>query len=266
MLGTKKIALCALSITINTVCYDTQQAFNHISTTLNKYKDYLDHGTLDHQDWSDFKVQPLSRYYTFRKAFEHFVQHQGKIVVELGTSRSFVHGGLRGCNSNDRSYWTPNQPENWDWGAGFFTRMAAECLAPFGAQIHTIDIEREHINRCKVITYDYRNYIGYHVLSSVEFLSRCTFAQGIDLLYLDTGDMTPIEPTAQLQLEEAKVIVARNLIAPNGIIVIDDVRNQTPKKFGETSGLGKSKYALPYLLAHGFEIIADEYQVILKRK
>jgi hypothetical protein len=47
--------------------------------------------------------------------------------------------------------------------------------------------------------------------------------------------------------------------------LIDDVRNQTPLKFGEINGLGKSKYSLPYLLKHGFEIVENEYQVILKR-
>ena len=77
--------------------------------------------------------------------------------------------------------------------------------------------------------------------------------------------MTPIEPTALLQLEEAQIIVEHNLMSPTGIILIDDVRNQTPKQFGETSDLGKAKYSIPYFLEHGFEIIADEYQVILKK-
>ena len=75
--------------------------------------------------------------------------------------------------------------------------------------------------------------------------------------------MTPIEPTAALQLQEAKVIVERDLMSPHGVIVIDDVRNQTPKEYGETSDWGKAKYSLPYFLDHGFTIIADEYQVIL---
>jgi len=42
-----------------------------------------------------------------------------------------------------------------------------------------------------------------------------------------------------------KIIVEKNLLTPNGILLIDDVKNQTPKKFGDTSGLGKSKYAIP---------------------
>lgn len=77
--------------------------------------------------------------------------------------------------------------------------------------------------------------------------------------------MTSIEPTVLLQLEKAIVIVKHNLLSAHGIVLIDDVRNQTPKQFGETSDLGKAKYSIPYFLEHGFEIIADEYQVILKK-
>lgn len=233
---------------------------------LDTYKDLLDSGTYDGQDWSSLPVLPKSRYATFKFAFEHLEQIGGNVVVELGTSRSFNHGGLIGCNSDDISYWHPDQPETWDWGAGFFTRMAAISLSHLNPDIHTIDIASSHIARARVMTQDFSHMITYHTESSVDFLRNCHFWNGIDLLYLDTGDMTPIEPTALLQLEEAKMIVHRNLIAPNGLILIDDVKNRTPKKFGELSDLGKSKYAIPYLLSHGFEIVMNEYQVILRRK
>lgn len=234
-----------------------------IDGILNKYKDYLEQGTYVGYDWSHYNPIPASRYYTFKMAFEHFKAHNGRVVVELGTSRSFVHGNHPGCNLDDVKYWNIQKPQDWDWGAGFFTRMAAESLAHLNPVIHTVDISASHINRCKIITADLNSYIVYHLTSSVNFLKGCS-CQSIDLLYMDTGDMTPIEPTALLQLEEAKVIVERDLLAPNGIILIDDVRNQTPKQYGDTSGLGKSKYSIAYFLEHGFEIIADEYQVILR--
>jgi hypothetical protein len=245
----------------------------HANTTsiaaerLDEYKNYLEEGTYQGQDWSSFSVVPKSRYETFKYAFCWIEKRKKKsVIVELGTSRSFVHGGLIGCNSNDTHYWNPYRPERWDWGAGFFTRMACESLAHVDPEIHTIDLIAEHITRCKVMTKEFAHLITYHVASSLDFLKECNFPQGIDLLYLDTGDMTPIEPTALLQLEEAKIIVARNLIKPGSLILIDDVRNQTPKQFGEESDLGKAKYSLPYLLENGFELIADEYQVILQKK
>jgi len=232
-------------------------------TILNRYKEYLHEGTLAHQDWSKFARIPKSRYTTFKKAFEHFEKYNGKIIVELGTTRSFVHGGLPGCNSDNPAYWTPRNPENWDWGAGCFTRMVCECLQHMNPAIHTVDLAWQHIERCKIITKDFAHLISYHVNSSEQFLRSIPYK--IDLLYLDTGDMTPIEPTAQLQLREAQIIIERDLIAPNGIILIDDVKNQTPKQFGELSDLGKAKYSIPYLLSHGFEMVADEYQVILRK-
>lgn len=256
-----------LTFTLFLICSSITASENskHINAVLDKYKDFIVKGTLD-TDWSGVSRIPLSRYDTFKTAFEHVAKHNGKVVVELGTTRSFVHGGLPGCNLDDIGYWTPNNPENWDWGAGCFTRLAAECLSPLGIQIHTVDICQNHINRCRIITQDVNRTIQYYVASSVDFLASCNFPGGIDLLYIDTGDMTPIEPTAQLQLQEAMMIVKRNLLSPNGIILLDDVGNQTPRKFGETSSLGKSKYALPYLLNHGFEILQYEYQVILMRK
>jgi len=235
-----------------------------IESILDQYKNYLIEGTYVGFDWSHFQVKPLSRYDTFKISFNHFKKNNGQVVVELGTSRSFVHGGLVGCNNDDSIYWTPAHPENWDWGAGFFTRMAAESLAHLNPIIHTIDIIPSHIERCKIMTADFSDYITYHVASSVDFLKTC-LPESIDLLYVDTGDMTPIEPTALLQLQEAMVIVEYNLLSAHGIILIDDVRNQTPKQFGETSDLGKAKYSIPYFLEHGFEIIADGYQVILKK-
>ncbi len=253
----KLIILFTVFVSIFSLTYSTS-----IEEKLAPYKQYLHDGTF--VGWNDQETRPKSRYDTFKYVFEHFKYTNGSIVVELGTSRSFVHGGLPGCNLNDTKYWTPNNPENWDWGAGFFTGMAAESLSHLNPTIHTIDIARTHINRCKHMTRSFSHLIKYHVTSSVVFLKN---HQGkIDLLYIDTGDMWPIEPTAQLQLQEAKVIVNRDLLSKNGIILIDDVKNQTPQKFGDTSKLGKAKYSIPYFLDHGFEIVMDEYQVILRKK
>jgi hypothetical protein len=227
------------------------------------YKDFLEWGTYEGFDATQPK--PESRYATFKAAFELIEPIDHPIIVELGTTRSFNHGGLVGCNSDDTRYWMPENPSTWDWGAGFFTRMAATAMSHKMVDIHTVDICSAHIARCKVMTSDFSN-IQYHVSDSIAFLKKCKFPRKIHLLYLDTGDMTPIEPTAQLQLREAKIIVSRNLIADGGYILIDDVQNQTPKQFGETSNLGKSKYSLPFLLANGFELIMDEYQVLLQKK
>jgi len=253
-----------LSLAMLLICSPAAYA-THATTILNKYQLFLERGTYADQDWTSYSILPKSRYSSFKAAFEHFEAYNGRMIVELGTTRSFVGGPFPGCNEDNPVYWEPQSPEKWDWGAGSFTRVAAECLAHLKPIFHTIDLCPEHIMRCKLITRDFSSFIQYHVCSSVEFLQTCK-PETIDLLYMDTGNMHPIEPTARMQLAEAQIVVERNLMALNGIILIDDIRNQTPKKFGDTSELGKGKYAIPYLLEHGFELVMNEYQVLLTRK
>jgi len=102
-------------------------------------------------------------------------------------------------------------------------------------------------------------------MSSEHFLSNCS-SKCIDLLYLDTGDVNPVEPTAQLHLREAKIIVERDLMRDGGLILIDDVKNVSSKIISkEASNLGKAKYSIPYFLENGYEILIDEYQVVLRK-
>jgi hypothetical protein len=233
-------------------------------TALDKYREHLERWTHDGQDWSRFDRIPLSRYYTFRRAFERFRESRGRVIVELGTIRSYTHGGHPACNTDDVSSWTPDEPANWDWGAGCFSRLAAECLSDLTPAIHTVDVAYSHLDRCRVITAPFAALFTYTVADSRDFLRG--FDGTIDLLYLDTGDMWPIAPTAELQLAEAQLVVERALIPVGGALLIDDVRNQTPRKFGDTSDLGKSTYSLPFLLDHGFRIEMSGYQYLLVRE
>lgn len=234
-----------------------------LDAALQPYADYLAAGTWEGQDWSVFGgVKPASRYKSFRRAFELFATIEGKTIVEIGTIRSYVHGGLPGCNEGDDSLWEPHNPKNWDWGAGCFSLMAAECLKPLAPKIHTVDLIPEHIRRCRLMTQFNSRFFEYHVQDSLQFLTA--FKGQIDLLYLDSGDIWPIEPSAQHQRREVEIVVKRNLLSPNGILLIDDVRTTTPIKFGEKSRLGKAKYSLPFLLNQGFRVDLHEYQVILR--
>ncbi len=233
-------------------------------TALDEYREHLEAWTYEGQDWSAFDRRPLSRYHTFQRAFEMFRRSGGSAIVELGTIRSYTHGGLAACNTDDRSAWTPAEPANWDWGAGCFSRLAAECLADLTPTIVTVDCATSHLDRCRLITAPFAPLFSYTVADSRDFLRECPGS--IDLLYLDTGDITPLEPTAELQLAEARLLVERELVPCGGVILIDDVQNQTPRAFGEQSDLGKAKYSLPFLLAHGFRIDMSEYQYLLVRE
>lgn len=238
--------------------------------SIEKYKNYIENSIkkycADDAFLLYFEKVPKDRYYTFSLCLEKLEENTTNdlVIVELGTTRSFVDGLYEGSNSNNIAYWNADNPEKWDWSAGLFTYIFAEYLNDkYKGVLHTVDIIQEHIERCKLITSKFRENIKYHVSSSENFLS--SFGGKIDLLYLDTGDMTPIEPTAELHLREAKIIVERNMLGDNGYILIDDVRNITPKKYGELSNFGKAKYSIPYFLDNGYQFVADEYQVILKK-
>jgi hypothetical protein len=185
-------------------------------------------------------------------------------IVELGTTRSFVDGKFPGCNEDDIKYWEPENPDIWDWSAGCFTRIVGELIQGTDIDFITVDLEPRHIRRSKIVTEGLGN-IEHVLMSSEEFLLS---GEGkIDFLYMDTGDMSPIEPTAQLHLRESKILVENDLISDNGIILIDDVRNTTPKIISkEESDYGKAKYSIPYLMENGFELVMDEYQVVLVKK
>lgn len=241
----------------------TEQLYlNYLGKAMNYY-------VSDDENIKFFGRIPKSRDVSFKFCLDFIndntTSNKQKLILELGTSRSFTDGRFpEGCNKDNPKHWEPKNPEKWDWSAGCFTRFFSE-LTNKNVNIITVDMVPNHINRCKIMTNDYKDKIKYVVNYSENVLKQFP-EKSIDLLYLDTGDMHPIEPTAQLHLREAKIIVEKNILADNGIILIDDVRNCGPKSRGEKSDYGKAKYSIPYFLENGYEIIIDEYQVILKRK
>ena len=234
---------------------------------IEKYKDLLENAIGyyfgDNISLKYFNRIPKSRYHTFKYCIEHIIKNDLKVIVELGTSRSFVDGRFEGCNNDDIKYWKNDDSSYWDWSAGCFTKVFSKSFEDNkNVEIHTVDLIPNHINRCKYMNKDANN-IKYYVSSSEDFLQN--YKGKIDLLYLDTGDMTPIEPTAQLHLREAKIIIENDLLSENGIILIDDIRSCVPPSNGETMNLGKGYLSIPYFIENGFEIIMDEYQMILKK-
>lgn len=112
-----------------------------------------------------YKVKSDSRYPTFKKALDLFLERDGKIIVECGTTRL---------------------PE--DWGAGMSTVMFADFLFREVEEgyLSTVDISEDNINTCKEITKEWQNIIEYAVQDSIKFLEEFPFK--VDLLYLDSLD------------------------------------------------------------------------------
>jgi hypothetical protein len=230
---------------------------------VDKYKDYLEKAMSYYYDELTFvkyyRRVPKSRYHSYVFLLDYIKKNNLKNIVELGTIRSFVDGRFEGCNMDDTKYWEPNNPKKWDWSAGLFTRIMAEFT---NCNINTIDTNNNHLARCKLINKKYK-HVKYIQNTSEKYLRELNKQK--DIFYLDTGDMTPIEDMALLQLLEAHIIVDRNLIVKNGLIVLNNVRNPITKINGEDNDYGRAKYTIPYLLENGFEIVFDEFVVILKK-
>lgn len=225
---------------------------------LEDYKKLLDQNTFDAMGESD---ETKSRYTSFKRCLDFLSTIENPQVLEIGTSRSFVSGAFEGCNSDDPKYWNPNDFSKWDWGAGVFTLVFGQTKC----ELTTVDLMESHIKRCKTMTDSLKIKCNHVVSDSVQFLQNTN--KKFDLIYLDSGDMWPIDPSAHLQLSEVKVIKERNLLTPNGLILIDDVRNKTPRDYGDTTNLlGKSKYSIPYLTSNNYKVIFEGYQYIVAKQ
>jgi hypothetical protein len=226
---------------------------------LNKYKELLDIGSFEGLRYEDLSK---SRYESFKMCLNFLEGRENPSILELGTSRSFVDGKFEGCNSDDIKYWNPKDFTKWDWGAGCFTIVFGQ-MSKYDSLI-TVDLIDSHIRRCKTMT-DSLNIKCQHIVSdSIKFLNETE--KKFDLIYLDTGDMWPIEGTCNLQLKEAEIIVNRNILKDGGLLLIDDVLNGTPRDMGDLKNkLGKSEKSIPYLESKGFKKIFGGYQYILTK-
>lgn len=239
---------------------------------IENYKEYLDTGT---NEGLRYKDESKSRYVSFKYCLNHLKEKRlknpqlGLTVLEMGTCRSFVDGKFEGCNENDPKYWNPKDPSKWDWGGGCFCLVFGQELSMKGTNNHfhlmTVDIVPSHIKRCKIMTESLGINCSHIVEDAAQSMEQ--ISHKLDLIYMDTGDMWPINETEELQLREAKKIVELDILTKDGLILIDDVLNGTPQEQGDKNNkFGKSTLSLPYLLENGYETVFEGYQYILKRK
>ena len=209
-----------------------------------------------------FKRIPLSRYESFNFILNHIQKNNNTNILELGTTRSFVDGRFKGCNSNNTKFWNENEPEKWDWSAGMFTKIIGESFKSKKFKITTVDMCKDHLDRCNHITKNLNN-INFINSKSDDFLSNSD--DTFDIIYIDTGDNLPVEENGLMHLMEVHLIYERNLLNINGLVIFDDVKNPDIHNSGENDPFGKYKYAIPYLLEKGYNIVFDEYQTILHK-
>jgi len=205
-------------------------------------------------------------------AFERIAHKKTPMIVELGSSRSYVSGGNEGCMDDDPKYWDPERPERWDWGAGIFSRVCAEVIAGSGASLHSVDPSPKAMRIARTITAGIDANISFHQTTSTEFLRSLN--EPVDLLYMDHHETC--EEGAVLHRSDSELIVEQGILAPDGVILIDDVHVHGPVREGATALLrkiagkgdlhyGKGKYSIPYLRDQGFRMLFEGYQVVMER-
>ena len=185
---------------------------------------------------------------TFKKTFELLKDKDEICIVELGTSRSFKSWGI----SSNLEDWHPNNPEMWAWSDGCFTKLFADNLKDKKLTIYTIDPCSQAIKVVKTMIGDNTD-VQILQMTSTDFLRDFQTNLGkIDLLYMDhleSGDTA-----CKVHLQDSKIVIERNLMSDEGIILIDDCPE---------GSVGKGKLSIPYLLENGYKTILHEYQMIL---
>ena len=198
---------------------------------------------------------------TFLKSYELINANMEKMIdknrtyniVELGSSRSFVTGGIPGCMLPDTKYWYPNNPSLWDWGAGIFTKVFAENLKEQKCNIYTVDPDT-HANIIVTVMCDEYKNVTICKTYSTNFL--LDFNEKIDFLYMD--HMETSEEAAIQHLVDIKLIIDKNMMSENGVILIDDI--------GYNIIDGKGKYSIPFLEKNNYKITIHDYQVLMERQ
>ncbi len=215
-----------------------------------------------------YKKHLGKRYQSFQYVFDKLLSKRKNNIVELGTSRSFVRGGAPGCMSDDIKYWNEDDISRWDWGAGIFTRVCAEIIDGTQNVLYTVDPSKCAMNISKTLTLKFKNNIEYVLTTSTNFIKNTQIK--IDVLYMDHHETC--EEGALLHLEDIKLILKKNLLSGDAVILIDDVHlNHTlPTPLAcdpeiSFDKYGKAKYSIPYLLSKKFRIIFEGYQAILAK-
>jgi predicted O-methyltransferase YrrM len=139
-----------------------------------------------------------------------------------------------------------------DYGAGYSTYIFGDMINRFGGELITVDISKENIELCKIITSNFSKNIVYITDDSLNFLS--SFNKKIDLLYLDSYDC-PIDGDATDSQKHNlnEFIYAEKNLKDNSIILIDDVN---------FSNGGKSKLTHEYLEKHNYKKIYELQQSV----
>ncbi len=170
---------------------------------------------------------------TFEKALYLLELTQAKVIVETGTAR----------------YGTKNLD-----GDGGSTIIFGYWSFLNHAHMYSVDISAEAVANATTAIAAYKEYVHVIKNDSVEFLRN--FSQKIDFLYLDSFDFDENNPDPSQQHHLREIEAAYDKLAPKAIVMIDDCK---------LAHCGKCRLVIDFLLKKGWNVVADEYQIIFMR-
>lgn len=185
-----------------------------------------------------FKYDFRKRRNTFLKTLELLDQINANIIIETGTSRE----GLHGAKSN-----------------GAATIVFGKWAKLNNAFLHSVDISENSVTNAQkeVTKQGLDNYVKIHLSDSIAFLEG--FDKKVDFLYLDSydysSDIQVQKKSQEHHLKEFKAI--ENYLHNKTIVLIDDC---------DLPNGGKGKLVVKYMLEKEWEILMNEYQILLARK
>ncbi len=191
----------------------------------------------------DFTSAPILRFSKRQTSFKKFLNHihnhfEKPTIVEIGTVRRDL---------ND-----PDLP-----GDGNSTSIFAWYVKNYKGSLFSCDIDPKSIATCNQ-TLAAQNLISENVF--IQEIDGLKFLEGFDKtiagIYIDGLDWYPDErgtKSAEFHLSALKLAIPH--LTSNSLVMFDDVFDSSFK--------GKGQLAIPYALDNGFEIVFQQYQVIL---
>jgi len=140
---------------------------------------------------------------------------------------------------------------------GMSTCIFGALAQKYGAILHTIDRSKGNIEKCRMFSREYAEYIRYNNGNSVNILKKLD--DQIDFLYLDSLDFSPgnEEKSRSHQLKEIKTAYPK--LSDHCVVLLDDANVQMwfGYKLNSTDIQGKTYYAHKFLMDRGAECIID---------
>jgi hypothetical protein len=176
---------------------------------------------------------------TLKKVLELLEDRNVKVLLETGISRD----GLKNTK-----------------GDGASTMVFGIWAKRNQAKLYSVDIDPKAVSvaNAEIAATGLTDHVFTCVSDSVEYLAR--FEQPVGFLYLDSYDYDKrdeeVQKKSQLHhLNEFKAIESR--LNEKCVVLIDDC---------DLPGGGTGKLVIEYMLERNWEIVMQEYQVILQKK